>query len=83
MLYKVILFRYCTDVFLCSEEPGAYYGSFIHSGIRKLFRINHLPYSSDSRSCYSLLFLETCKILEKIRTKLCEDVRKEEATVRH
>ena len=44
--------------------------------------IDHLPYSSHRKLYCSPLFLKNCEILEKIGTKICETVSKEEATVR-
>ena len=69
-LYRVISLRCCADFFLCSEEQRAYYSSLLYNGLQKLFTIDHLPYSSDKKSCCSLLPLENCEILEKIITHI-------------
>ena len=42
---------------------------------------SYLPYLSDRELCCSPLFLKNCVILEKIRTKIDETVRTDEATV--
>ena len=78
----VVSFHYCTDLFLCSEELGYYCSIPLYNGMQKLFKIDHLPYSSDRKLCCSPFFLKNCEILEKICTKICETVSKEEATVR-
>ena len=80
--YTVISFHYCTDLFLCSEEQVDYCSILLYNGMQKLFKIDHLPYSSDRKLCCSPLFFKNCEILEIIRTKLCNTVSKEEATVR-
>ena len=67
-LYTVISFHYCTDFFLCSEEQGGY-SILLYNGMQKLFKMDHLPYSSDRKLCCSLLFLKNCEILERIRAK--------------
>ena len=81
-LYTVISFHYRTDFFLCSEEQGYYCSILLYNRMQRLFKIDHLPYSSDRNLCCSPLFLKICEILEKICTKICETVSKEEATVR-
>ena len=68
-LYTVISFHYCTDFFLCSEEQGDYCSILFYNGMQKLFKIDHLPYSSNRKLCCSLLFLKTCEIFEKIHAK--------------
>ena len=80
-LCTVILFHCYTDFFLCSLEQRDYYSSRLYSGMQKLFRIDRLPFSSDGKLCCSPLFLTNCEILEKIPTKICETLSKEEATV--
>lgn len=42
-----------------------------------IYLIDHLLYSSDRKLCCSPLVIESRDILEKIRTKLCETMRKE------
>ena len=42
---------------------------------------SYLPYLSDRELYCSPLFLKNCVIFEKIRTKICETVRTDEATV--
>ena len=81
-LYTVISFHYCTDFFLCLEEQGGYFSILLYNGTQKLFKIDHLPHSSHRKLCCSPLCLKNCEILEKFRTKLCETISKEEATVR-
>ena len=81
-LYTAISFHYYTDFFSCSEEQGDYCSILLYNGMQKLFKIDCLPYSSDRKLCCSPLFLKNCEILEKIRTKICETVSREEATVR-
>ena len=67
---------------LCSEEQGDYCSILLYNGMQKLFKIDHLPYSSHRKLCCSPLFHTNCEILEKIRSKICETVSKEETTVR-
>ena len=74
-------FHYCTGFFLCSAEQN-YYSSLLNNGMQKLSKIDHPPYSSNRKLCYSPLFLKNCEILEKICTKTCETVSKEEAAAR-
>ena len=81
-LYAVVSYHYCTDFFLCSEEQGDYCSILLYDGMQKLFKIDHQPYSSNRKLCCSPLFFKNCEILEKIRTKICETVSKEETTVR-
>ena len=81
-LYTAILFHYCSEFFLCSEEQGDYCSIFLYNGMQKLFKIDHLTYSSDRKLCCSPLHLKNCEILENICTNICEVVSKEEATVR-
>ena len=81
VLYTIISFHYCTDFFLCSEEQGDY-SILLYNGMQKLFKIDHLPYSSHRKLYFSPSFLKNCEILEKIGRKICETVSKEEATVR-
>ena len=71
-LFTVISFYYCNDFFLCSEKQGIFTGeSYLQKLLQKLFKVDHLPYSSYMKLCCSLLFLNNC-----------ETVRKQEATVR-
>ena len=81
-LYTLVLFHYCTDIFLCSEEQRDYCSILLYNGMQKLFKIDHLSNSFHRKLCCSSLFLKNCKILEKICTKICETVSKEEDTVR-
>ena len=84
-LYTVISFHYCTDFFLCSEEQGDYYSILLYNGMQKLFKIDHLPYSSDRKLCCSSLFLKNWDFRKNSHKNLwnceqrrgyCEAVRK-------
>ena len=81
-LYTVISFHYCTNFFLCSEEQRDYCSILLYNGMQKLFKSDHLPYFSHRKLCCSPLFLKNCETLEKISTKICETMSKEEATLR-
>ena len=68
--------------FLLFRRTGDYCSVLLYNGMQKLFKIDHPSYSSQRKLCCSPLFLKNCEILEKICTKICETVSKEEATVR-
>ena len=57
-LYTVILFHYCTDFFLCSEEHGNSCNILLYNGMQKLFKIDNLPILLTGNYAAHLCFLK-------------------------
>ena len=83
-LIELQVFGFVTaPVFFVFSEQGIYYSnSILYSGMRKLFRIDHLPSSSDRTLYWSHFFLENCGILAKIGTKTFETMKNQGNTVK-
>ena len=53
-------FRFITAlIFSCVQRNGDYYSRLLCNGLQKLFKIDHLPYSSDRKLCCSPFFLKS------------------------